>query len=248
MRPFPGFRLGLLLSALAATGGAAAASEPPPRLLPSTTEAPQEFGPGSSQTTVSALVFFPGFSDEPYNTSGSLGRFGEVNRDEHFYAQLDLPFGAVIDFIALNNFNDGTPNVILLTLAFRNENGALGTIATIGNTGHASWSTDFSATPLNYLYDFALPLILDVEITSSASMQFFGNVRVGWHRSVSTPPVSAYFGDVPMNHPFFQFISALYYSGITGGCQTSPPLYCPVTRGQMAVFLAKALGLNWTGD
>jgi hypothetical protein len=35
--------------------------------------------------------------------------------------------------------------------------------------------------------------------------------------------------------------------GWTSG-QASPPLYCPdapLTRGKMAVFLAKALGLDW---
>jgi len=63
---------------------------------------------------------------------------------------------------------------------------------------------------------------------------------------VSPAPGSATFNDVPTNHAFFQFIEALSASGITGGCQAAPPLYCPdtpVTRGQMAVFLAKALGL-----
>jgi hypothetical protein len=37
-------------------------------------------------------------------------------------------------------------------------------------------------------------------------------------------------------------------SGITGGCNAAPPMFCPdqpVTRGQMAVFLAAALGLSW---
>ena len=64
--------------------------------------------------------------------------------------------------------------------------------------------------------------------------------------AVSPPPAQATFNDVPTTHPFFQFIEALYASGITAGCQASPPLYCPdatLTRGQMAVFLAKALGL-----
>jgi hypothetical protein len=63
---------------------------------------------------------------------------------------------------------------------------------------------------------------------------------------VSPAPPVATFNDVPTTHPFFQFIEALYNSGITGGCSASPPLYCPddpLTRGQMAVFLAKALGL-----
>jgi S-layer homology domain len=63
---------------------------------------------------------------------------------------------------------------------------------------------------------------------------------------VSPVPGSASFNDVPTGHPFFKFIEALHASGITGGCQAAPPLYCPdnpVTRGQLAVFLAKALGL-----
>ncbi len=46
--------------------------------------------------------------------------------------------------------------------------------------------------------------------------------------------------------PFFQFIEALAESGITAGCGNGN--FCPdaaLTRGQMAVFLAKALGLHW---
>ena len=55
------------------------------------------------------------------------------------------------------------------------------------------------------------------------------------------------FGDVPETHPFSRFIEALAASGITGGCGDGSN-YCPnapLTRGQMAVFLAKALGLHW---
>jgi hypothetical protein len=69
-----------------------------------------------------------------------------------------------------------------------------------------------------------------------------------WVRQVSPAPATATFNDVPTDHPFFQFVEALAKSGITGGCSTSPPLYCPdapLTRGQMAVFLAKGLGLQW---
>jgi hypothetical protein len=42
--------------------------------------------------------------------------------------------------------------------------------------------------------------------------------------------------------------TGLAASGITAGCSTAPPLYCPddpLTRGQMAVFLSKALGLHF---
>jgi hypothetical protein len=73
-------------------------------------------------------------------------------------------------------------------------------------------------------------------------------LRVFYQLQVSPAPAIASFGDVPPNHPFFPFIEALKASGITGGCQASPPLYCPdapLTRGQMAVFLSTALGLHF---
>ena len=72
--------------------------------------------------------------------------------------------------------------------------------------------------------------------------------EITWTRQVSPAPATATFNDVPTDHPFFQFVEALAKSGITGGCAASPPLYCPdapLTRGQMAVFLAKGLGLQW---
>jgi hypothetical protein len=72
----------------------------------------------------------------------------------------------------------------------------------------------------------------------------FKGVSVWWHREVSPPPGSTTFNDVPTSHPQFQFIEALAESGITAGCGGGN--YCPnspLTRGQMAVFLAKALGL-----
>jgi hypothetical protein len=69
-------------------------------------------------------------------------------------------------------------------------------------------------------------------------------VRVAWVRQVSPAPAAASFNDVPTGHPFFQFVEALAKSGITAGCGAGA--FCPdqpLTRGQMAVFLAKALGL-----
>jgi len=69
-------------------------------------------------------------------------------------------------------------------------------------------------------------------------------VRVSWTRQVSPAPAAATFNDVPTGHPFFQFVEALAKSGITAGCGGGA--FCPdqpLTRGQMAVFFAKALGL-----
>jgi hypothetical protein len=69
---------------------------------------------------------------------------------------------------------------------------------------------------------------------------------VNYKLQVSPAPATATFGDVPTSNPQFQFIEALAAAGITAGCGGGN--YCPntpVTRGQMAVFLAKALGLNF---
>jgi hypothetical protein len=53
------------------------------------------------------------------------------------------------------------------------------------------------------------------------------------------------FLDVPNTHMFWHHIEAFYNAGITSGCSQSPRLYCPnnpVTRGEMAVFIERALG------
>ena len=74
----------------------------------------------------------------------------------------------------------------------------------------------------------------------------FRQFTVFYKLQVSPAPANASFTDVPTNHWAFQYIEALYASGITGGCGTG--LYCPdraVTRAEMAVFLAKALGLQY---
>ncbi|MEX0878886.1 MAG: S-layer homology domain-containing protein [Thermoanaerobaculia bacterium] len=74
----------------------------------------------------------------------------------------------------------------------------------------------------------------------------FGETRILWQRQVSPAPAVATFPDVPTSDGAFQFVEALVASGITAGCGGGN--YCPdapLTRRQMAVFLAKALGLHW---
>ena len=92
---------------------------------------------------------------------------------------------------------------------------------------------------------------VDVQFAGPDESCSYGALRVlklqtTWTRQVSPAPATATFGDVPTDHRFFQFVEALVKSGITAGCGGDN--YCPdapITRGQMAVFLAKALGLQW---
>jgi hypothetical protein len=69
------------------------------------------------------------------------------------------------------------------------------------------------------------------------------------HGSSYTPPdCTSIFPDVTCPSPFANWIEQLFHEGITGGCGSGN--YCPTnpnTRGQMAVFLVKAFGLQLYG-
>jgi CSLREA domain-containing protein len=68
------------------------------------------------------------------------------------------------------------------------------------------------------------------------------------HGSGYVPPACTdVFEDVECPGPFTDWIEQLYEEGTTGGCSTTPLLYCPGssnTRGQMAVFLTKTFDLQ----
>jgi len=132
----------------------------------------------------------------------------------------------------------------------RNKFGGLLVVGNLDSTVH-DWNTDINVSPIGYLWRGIAGegLIMHVQQVASPNYQFFGWVEVWWRRSVSPAPGFQSFNDVSTSHPFFQFIEALAASGITGGCGSGN--YCPenpVTRGQMAVFLAKALGLHWASN
>lgn len=51
------------------------------------------------------------------------------------------------------------------------------------------------------------------------------------------------FADVPLTHWAWRHVESLHQNGVTGGCSSSPSLFCPdspVTRAQDAVFLLRA--------
>ncbi len=164
----------------------------------------------------------------------------------HYFANLDIPAGAIIDYIGVNTATTGEA-VMGFSLIFRDHLGGFAPLVSFSFPAHG-FATDM-AGPLNILVpgNHDRTFILDVEQAASADLQYFGYVEVWWRRAVSDPPATATFGDVPTSHPFYQFVEALAASGITGGCGDGT-IFCPnapLTRGQMAVFLSKALGLHW---
>ena len=239
--------IALLAAACGAAAGADAGTVHPP-------VAPRSFDVDQyTVTSVPAAAFMADSPNRGWGTSGSLGRYGELNVDQHYYAAVDIPAGATIDWIKLNNLNDGTPAVLTARLRLRFETGSVLTWGTVESTPHDYWYTDSNPSPIGLTFQgneggaaAGRLLLLDVEIASSPNLQFFGAVEIWWTRTVSPAPEFATFNDVPASDPAFQYIEALADSGISAGCGGNN--FCPdlpVTRRQMAVFLAKALGLHW---
>jgi len=249
----PVFFGGLICSVVFATAVASAQEGAVPQTAPRRAARPRAYGVKDyTVTTVSAIGFYPesnAGTGSAYYTSGSKGRYGDTNVTTQFWAPIDLPAGIEIDFIGLNSDTD-VPNAFTAQILGRYSNGVLSApIATVTSTAHG-WDTDINATAANVLWSGQEggTLILNVTQSAYANPEYFGFVEIWWKRLVSYPPVTPTFADVPTGDFGFQYVEALVSSGITGGCGGGN--YCPdnpVTRRQMAIFLAKALGLHWPG-
>jgi S-layer homology domain len=246
------WRLGAILTiGLAASGAAQAEGSRVSAPLLGKRIDPRAFGTQDHTITVlSALQFRPtcGWTD-----AATLSRYCCLdiactggNNGAHYYTTLDLPAGTVIDYIGVNTATT-VDAAMGFTLHFRDHLGGTAPLASFSFPAHG-FGTDY-AGPLGILIPANIDRVFVLDVEQAPGLeenQFFGYVEIWWRRVVSDPPAAPTFGDVPASHPFYQFIEALAKSGITGGCGSGN--YCsdlPLTRGQMAVFLSKALGLHW---
>ena len=226
------------------TGGRATVAYVPKPLLTASVD-PQQFGTQDyTITTISAVGF------GAYYVSPNLSAYcppDVCTGGDHWYAALDLPAGTVIDYIGVNTATT-VDSAMGFTLHFRDHLGGRAELASFSFPAH-DFATDIIG-PLGILIPANIDraFVLDVELAPGlADYQFFGYVEIWWRRVVSDAPATPTFGDVPGAHPFYQFIEALAKSGISGGCGSGN--FCPespLTRGQMAAFLSKALGLHWS--
>ncbi len=199
-------------------------------------------------TNISATSFQPAVSGQQYFMSGGTARYIPANQQQFFWMSLDLPPGAIVDYIGLNNLNDGTPLVVGAALYGRVGSGISFFIAGTSNTAHTDWETDINDVPfgIELSNPAAYGYMLRLEFDASENPQYIGGVQVWWRTAVSPEFGLPTFNDVPTSDFGFQYIEALAASGITGGCGGGN--FCPdnpVTRRQMAIFLTKALGLSY---
>jgi hypothetical protein len=164
-------------------------------------------------------------------------------------AGVRLPAGALVTRIELDACDTSATQYVGVNL-FRVVAGVTRVFLAAANTGGANTpGCTRIGTPLpipETIDNLTNSYILLINMGAAASQVGLLAVRVFYILQVSPAPAVASFSDVPTSHPFFQFVEALVASGITAGCGGGN--YCSdeaVTRGQMAVFLSKALGLHF---
>ena len=179
------------------------------------------------------------------NGSGSRG----CTSDCFFEAPVMLPAGAIIEAIEFEACDNDPAAHLVATLVhlaqLETSTVLLGSVATVTGAGCAV--STLAIVPAHVVNNDTGTYVMQVFTNGDTLDTRFQAVRLVYRLQVSPAPANATFpGDVPTNHPFFRFVEALAASGITGGCGANS--FCPdspVTRGQMAVFLATALGLHF---
>ena len=231
-------------------GSALAQESRPTGVGPDSSLAPADFGVEDENITILGEGdFFPcgtaGFAGDLCAGLNSLPNGARITQIA-FYIDDDDPdfnFGGYLNSTYVDSAGD-TPWVYTV-LASVISSGAPGETVVY----------EFVDVPILYRQDVdgdgdseVVAYSLRVIIAPAGGINFL-MARVRWKRQVSPAPQAATFNDVPVNDPAFQFVEALVASGITAGCGAGN--FCPdapLTRRQMAVFLAKALGLHWPWD
>lgn len=89
-----------------------------------------------------------------------------------------------------------------------------------------------------------VPASAPASVINTANVSGGGDVNAANNLATDPTTLSSFFADIASDNPFSPWIDALFASGITEGCGTNPPRFCPfvpVTRGEMAVFLLRGI-------
>ncbi|WP_457673886.1 S-layer homology domain-containing protein [Thiolapillus sp.] len=165
-----------------------------------------------------------------------------------FDCSIQVPQGSILKAVGVEVLDDSASADVTMQIIkasfLATDYTDLSTVSTSGQSSTPQYLfNDISADNVTMDYrqnSYAVRIALSGDDTTR-----FRGVWAVYQRQVSPAPASATFNDVSSAHPFFQYIEALAASGITSGCDANN--YCPddpVTRGQMAVFLSRALGLH----
>jgi hypothetical protein len=191
---------------------------------------------------------------DPTVTWNSIGPFryvtgGAPEGPRELIAAVHLPDGASVTMIEVDGCDNSATGLYYGILwSVSPMGGAATQIIGSGSTGPSTGCAgieNFLINPvtINNALNLYYLTIVNPPFDGTA---FVTAVKVFYNLQVSRPPATATFNDVPTTDPGFQYIEALATAQITAGCGGGN--FCPdavVTRRQMAIFFAKALGLYW---
>jgi hypothetical protein len=209
-------------------------------------------GIGPNTYGISDLIYYrlPAASFSPRGTGtytySSGGYIYRTSGTGYYWATVTLPDGAFLHGARLYFYDDSASDISLWFYRYygdsTDDSEQIAFAETAGTPGYANMVMDIDHTINNLSGAYVILLYLPNEDNTTR----FKGVRLFYQLQVSPAPVSATFSDVPIGHWAHQYVEALSASGITEGYDdgTFRPGQ-PVLRGQMAAFLAKALGLHW---
>jgi hypothetical protein len=204
---------------------------------------------GMSVLALPASAFVPNDSTTvwTYSTVAPGGQY-IVSGHRFLNHAVLLPAGALVKKIELDGCDNTNSGSILLYFSSCPVGGPCTDIDSVG--------TDNTDVPGCGRFALTLPQPVTIDnfnnsyyvdvYTSGSELATFFTVRLYYQLQISPAPATPTFGDVPTSNLYFRAIEALAASGITGGCGGGN--FCPnqyVTRGELAKFLANALGLHW---
>ena len=226
-----------------------------PKPEPPTHGAPDTYGTTSIvYYRIAAAEFTPlstnldPYGDYWYNQPANIFRRYSTVDNGYFVASPHLPAGATITYFELDACNTSSASVVgasLYDCDFQGDCSSTAPVFVAVSPG--TGCLDPSVSGLSFtVNNFNKQQTVRVQLGAHDDTTSFAGVILGYVLNVSPAPADATFPDVPTSDFGFQYIEALNASGITGGCGGG--LYCPdapVTRRQMAIFIAKALGLQF---
>ncbi len=209
---------------------------------------PQTFGIASAVSrTIQAFDFVP--FDASYNGALFGDSFGSryCNAGCFLEAPLYLPAGATITSVEVDGCDtDAASNVFVSVFQIGLSESSKTTVATAVTSGTPGCAVLVATPGVNTIDNANNSYWVEIALGGTAGTTRFQAVRVFYKLQVSPNPATATFSDVPVSHPQHRFVEAMVAAGITAGCGGGN--FCPdanLTRGQMAVFLSVALGLQW---
>jgi len=203
---------------------------------------------GVSIRQIHAYQFMPIDSGTMYTWDGSTTmKYRTGGTAPWFEASLSLPSGVKLRALELYGCDTDATHDIYAWVHVMGSSGPAfyGGQLTTGTPGCDWYFYDLTSANLtvdNLMNGYGI----EVRLSAANLGNKFREVNIYYQLQVSPPPGTPTFNDVPTSHPFYQYVEALAASGITSGCGGGN--FCPdqpLTRGQMAVFLSRALGLSW---